>query len=75
MRKPIDFSKPGSTARDMGIILAARQCCYVNAMYLRCSAPRFRKLSEFLHNTFTGVHLDCVRGQSCTTNNNLEKRC
>ncbi len=40
--KRIDFYKPGSTARDLTIILAARQCFYVNTMYLRCSAPRFR---------------------------------
>ncbi len=31
VRKRIDISKPGSTAR---------QCFYVNAMYLRCSAPK-----------------------------------
>ncbi len=34
--KRIDFSKPGSTARDLSIKLAARLCFYVNAMYLRC---------------------------------------
>ncbi len=37
VRKLLDFSKPGSTARDLSIILAARQCFYVNTIYLRCS--------------------------------------
>ncbi len=50
--KRIVFSKSGSSARDMGIILAARQCFYVDAMYLRCSAPRFRKIYALPHNTF-----------------------
>ncbi len=44
VRKRIDFSKPGRTARGLSIILAARQCFYVNAMYLRCSGPRFREI-------------------------------
>ncbi len=48
----IEFSKPGSTARDLSIILSARQCFYVNTMYLRCSAPRFREIYAFPHSTF-----------------------
>ncbi len=52
LRKRIGFSKPGSTARDLSIIPAARQCFYVNAVYLRCSAPMFRETYAFPHNTF-----------------------
>ncbi len=52
MRKLIDLPKPGSTARDLSIILAARRCFNVNAMYLRCSAPSFREIYAFPHSTF-----------------------